>query len=467
MAYEILIEACCADNVDAPSFSWFKKYYYANRNIIDRNRMGESAWQQKHGPYAKLIQALHVGDQFQADGWDIPIYGKVINAKGELEKFVKFVLYAVIDSHSRRIVGHRIAMSENRETILQALELAVENTGMLPFELVTDNHSANLTKVLEYFKDKTEKKGMVWNVDSNPRRKVLIERMFKTLGSKHFKKRYGYIGQGVKSKEKGGRTQQELMDLYTKNKDMFLTYEQIVLVTNSVIEEYNSRILKSLGASPNQRYEKSEQPNAIPVDDFTRISLFNRQSEHKVSRGQITLKNGLQAYEYQLPSEYSVKYNGKTIGVRYADFENIYLYDIESGDPICSVPLKSEIHAAIANQTDEDMKKLHKNSGRIKGINSKTRKQKESLTEAAIVINPNALDTLNRKTTPKDVLKELAQNKNLRDMALKQGVVPEMVAPLPQLDEMLDNALKPKQKENRSPFAPKNPVEIGILNIED
>lgn len=464
-AYELFVEACTKDNMEVPSISWFEKYYYKNRNRIDRNRMGESAWQKKHGNYAKLIQALYRGDQWQMDGWEIPIYAKRRTADGKTEIHFKYILFAIIDSHSRKIIGHRIAESENTETILQALEMAVKETNILPFEIVADNHSFNKTKEADYLKAETDRMGMTWTVDSNPRRKVLVERMFKTLGSKHYKKHYGYFGQGIKTKEKDGRIPQELMDLYTKNSSMFLDYAQIVAITEIVIYEYNNSVMKSLKASPNERYTQSEQPNSIPVDIFTRMALFNRHSEHKVSHGQIIIKRGQYTYEYQLPSEYSVQYNGKDVGVRYADFSQIYLYDLETDAPICSIPQKSEIHAALANQSETDTEKYHKNTGRIMGNNTKVRKQKENLTDTAIIMNPDAIDTLNKVTTSKDVLKELSKNQRIREEMIKQGVNPERVTELPKVDEMLDSSMKPRKKENKHPFSVKG-NEIKRIEID-
>jgi len=461
-AYEVFEELCEAYSLVTPSYRWFQGYYYENRHLIDECAIGKSAWDKDNANYMKIIPALYVGDQWQMDGWRIPIYCKKRNEKGGTEYFVTYNLFAVLDAHSRRIIGYDIAESENTENILKGLERAVETTGILPYEIVADNHSFNKTKEAGNLKADTESLGVTWTIDSNPRRKAILERAFRTLGDKFFKKRYGYIGQGIKTKIKKGITQQELRDIYTKP-DNFLTIEQIKLIVIEVIAAYNDTIRPSLQDTPNNRYAKSEQPNAIQIDMFERISLFNRKSEHKIRHGQIRIKRGQHEYEYQLPAEYSARYNGETVGVRYADFDEIYLYDLETNKPICSVTQKVGAHGALANQTDADKTLFIKNSGRMKGINSKRYKAKESIFSPQNTISPDA--NLNVLLSPKDAVEKVKQSQALRNEALNHGINADMVTPLPFVDEVIDSSMKPrKPKENKHPFAPKN-NEIRKISI--
>jgi transposase InsO family protein len=223
----MFVEGCQHMKVDKiPSWDWFRLFWRKNKNIILPERNGKTAHEKEAGNYAKIIPALHVGDQWQMDGWDIPVYCKKRNEKGGWEYFVRYTLFVVMDTHSRKIIGFDVAESENTETILTSLDMAVRNTKTLPKELVADNHSWNKTKESANLKEVTEKLGMVWTIDSNPRRKAILERAFRTLGDKHFKRYYGYLGQGIKSKIKNGITQQELKDEYSKPENM-LTFEQI------------------------------------------------------------------------------------------------------------------------------------------------------------------------------------------------------------------------------------------------
>jgi transposase InsO family protein len=450
MSHDIFRELCEKKGCRAPGITWFQNFYNANKNIIDRNRFGKAGFEKDSQNYAKIIPALYSGDQWQMDGWRIPVYCKKYRDGGKTEYFVTYCLFAVLDAHSRKIIGFHIS-SENTESILKGLEMAVKETLSLPYEIVADNHSFNRTKEAGSLRDEVERLGVTWTVDSNPRRKAILERTFKTLGERHFKQNYGYIGQGVKSKEKAGITQQELKDLYTKPEN-FLTFDRVVTLTCLIIDKYNNSVLSKLGDTPHNVYGKCEKPHLVPVDIFKRISLFVRKSEYRVRHGQITIQRGAYRYEYQLPAKYSLQYNNRDVCVRYSGFDEIYLYECDTDSPICRVPQKTAIHGALANQTEKDEEYLLKNRGRIRGIEVQARKKKERLFDAASIINPDAYDAVNRITTPKDVIEAARQNGAVREKLREFGINPENVNPFPGVDEMLDTSLKPRKKENRHPF---------------
>jgi len=465
-AYNKFREACEDSKIKTPGFTWFREYKAANKNLIEKNSLGKSRYDAQNRIYATIIPAEYSGDQWQIDGWEIPVYCKKYTGDEKRILFVKYILFAVMDAHSRKIIGTYVSESENTESILKGLEIAVRDTSTLPYEIVSDNHSFHKTQEAGNLKDDFSALGVHWTVDSNPRRKAILERSFRTLGDKHYKKQYGYIGQGVKTKIKNGVTQQELMDIYNKPENM-LGFEQVLAITTLVIDEYNNSVIEKLGDSPNSLYEKSERPHAIPVDIFERMKLFVRKSEYKVIHGQITIQRGMYRHEYQLPAKYSESYNNKTVGVRYADFERIYLYDIDTDKPIDSVCKKPQIHGALANQTPKDMDLLNKNSGRIRGIESKGRKKKRNLYDDAIILNPNAYEHINKITTPKDVIQEIKQKGYLIDSI--QGdydINVNNIAPLPVINTMLDPDFKPeKGKDNKHPFH-KNIDPIEKITIE-
>ena len=461
--YDLFTEACISQNYEVPGWSWFKNYYYNHQPRIDAVRYGNANYQRESAPYAKINPALNAGSQWAADGWEIPIYGYKLNSKGGKEYFVKWVLFVVMDVHSRKIIGYHIAESENTETILKALEMAVRDTGTLPFEIVADNHAWNKTKEAENLKARTDDMGMVWTVDSNPRRKAVLERAFRMLGDNHLKHHYGYVGQGIRSRIKNGITQQELRDIYTKPGNM-LNYEQICTITIDAIYQYNHTVRKGLGESPAARYEASAQPHAIKIGEFVRAGLFCRKSEYTISNGQITIQRGMHKHEYQLPAKFAAQYGGKRVTVRYSEFSEIYLYDLKTDAPICKVSEKVAIHGALADQTERDRELLFRNAGRVKGVKSHMRKQRESLFDAASSINPNVYEAANRVTMSKDVLKNAAQNYEVRRALSEQGIDINRVAPLPVVDELLEPSLKPRRKDNRHPFEVKN-AEFKVLHI--
>lgn len=463
--HERLLHACRKEEIETPSFSWLRLFSKKNYNLIEDTRKGKT----KDAPiYAKIIPALNAGSQWQIDGWTLPFWCKKPNGKGGYEKYVRYILFAVMDAHSRKIVGFHVAESENTETILKGLEKAVKHTGYLSFEIVADNHSWNNTKIADNIKEKFAELDVVWTIDSNPRRKAIVERSFRTLGDKHFKHMYGYLGQGVKTKVKKGKVAQELLDKYGKTENM-LTYDQIVANAVLAVHEYNNSIIKKLKDTPNNLYEKSEKPHIKPVDDFTRMGLFFRESEATIRNGQITIQRGaFNKYEYQLPAEYFEQWNNKTVAYRRGDsFEYIYLYDIETGTPICCLSQKSDIHGALADQGEKDKEQLFKNSGRAKGIESKAQKRKDKLSEEADTINPAAFGYLNELTTPKDTLAEVQRTHEMqRDLVEDYGIAPANILEFPEARGTLDPSLRTKENDMSRPFRVKEYKEMTKLIIK-
>ncbi|MFZ4547549.1 MAG: integrase catalytic domain-containing protein [Bacteroidales bacterium] len=460
MSYEKFTEACEAEKQKCPSYQWFRTFYATNKNTFAQNRYGQAEFEKYNQGYAKIIPALYAGDQWQMDGWRIPIYCKKYRADGKTEYFVTYNLFSVIDAHSRKIIGYCISESENTQSILKGIETAVKRTLTLPYEIVADNHSFNKTKEAGNIKSEMELLGVTWTVDSNPRRKAILERSFRTLGDKYFKNQYGYIGQGIKSKEKGGITQQELRDIFTKP-DNFLIFEQVVAIATDVILQYNANVIKKLKDTPVNLYEKSEKPHAIPINQYQYLQLFTLKTEHKITHGQINIQRGAHRYEYQLSAEDAHGHNGQTVTVRYADFDTIYLYDRKTDKPICSVNQKLPIHGAKANQTDKDKELMFMNKGRLEGVKAKARNQKQLWRDEAALISPDAYETVNRLTTPKDIIEKLRTDENLRGELVEQGINPYNVPELPKFSEMLDPSMNPQREKAR-----KNPYHKGFDDIK-
>ena len=218
--------------------------------------------------------------------------------------------------------------------------------------------------------------------------------------------------------------------------------------------------------NPNNLYEKSEKPHAINIDYFQRLQLFIRRTEHKISHGQITICRSGNKYEYQLPAEFSGKYNNQTVGVRYDNFNEICLYELDTDKPICIVREKPAIHGALANQTDLDREYLLKNKGRIKGIETQSRKRMEKIFSVANADNTDAFERVNKRTNSKDVISEIRGSAILRAEFYEQfGTNINTVTAIPKVNENLNPALRPQRKEKRHPFQRTGTMEKMIIDM--
>ncbi|MHB8207787.1 hypothetical protein [Mucilaginibacter sp.] len=448
-----IIPMCAKANVGVPSISWVKSFIKNNTKHNEYTTRYGSDKAGKTMPYASIQPAMHADKQWQVDGWNLPFY-----FKNEFGKMDKLTLIAIKDSYSRKVVGYSISRSENRMSIMEAFDDAISNTGCLPFEIVVDNHSFNKTKEAEYFINEITKIGVAWTVTENPQHKSIAERGFKKLGENYCKKHYGYIGQGIKTKEKNGRSSDELIQQYGTKAGKIMSENEIALIGISVVKEFNETIANGYVISPNQLYEQSEKPARFEIDLFERLRILTKRTEHKISRGQINIVIAGRKHEYQVNAATYSNYNGKKVAVRYDTPELIYIFDIQNDAAICSVKQKSKIHGALADQTERDIQLLAQNKGRSKGIIAQSRKHTEDVVAKALQLHPEALEILHYHTTPKDVLKQAEIDADFRHEAEKRGYDLSRITTVPKTTE-ITNAVYLNKKQSRkeqSPFTPTN-----------
>lgn len=457
--FDKICKACEKKGWEKPSLSWVKlkiRDYY----LFGGARDGVNYEFYNRRPYLGVLNAQNANSQWQIDGWRLPFY---------MKGFETLTLFWVIDSYSKKVLGSFIDSSENTETILKGLASAVKETGVLPFEIVSDNHSFNQTKEAQDFKERLSKIGVTWTVSMNPRRKSNVERSFRTFGDDFCKNEYGYIGQGIKTRMKNGKPSQEYIDKAVKNP---LTREQIVLIAGRCIEEYNNKI-GSDGKSPNMRYEEavndeSRKKKSFAVSDLDVLSLFIRRSEAIARRGQITIERGGVKYEYVMNAKQYVKYNNKRFGIRYASFDQIYIYDIDTDKCLDCLQRKKYAHGALADQTEDDIKLINKHSGRLRGIENAIKKEQEKIYKEAVSIDPDAAYIMNPLLTPKADFEEYKRNGNLMRFADRHGIRPEDV---PEINVECEKETKEpeyrKRRKAESPFHCEKRVAIDLSSLDE
>lgn len=444
--HKVVCELARENGRKEPSLGTVKNRIKELLPIVESDQLGNDEYNYKKLAYASMERATESNLQWQIDGWDLPFY---------MEGFRRLTLFWVMDAHSGKIVGYQIAPSESTETILKGIENAVENTGVLPLEIVSDNHSFNKTAEAEYFKDTLEKiGGTKWTVSSNPRYKSFVERSFKTFGEQHCKEMPGYIGEGIKTKNPKGRTSQDLLDQYQKAGN-WLTAEQIQMIAVKCITDYNEAKGKD-GMTRNERYDACLCKYTVQVNFILRLRLFIRTAKYKVDRGQINIVREGVKYEFQLRSNLFKRLNGKDVNVRYVNFDEIYLFDIKTDQHIATVPRKQKIHGALADQTEEDELLLYKHKGRLEGIKSINKKTFESYAKNAYSIDYDAAYAINPKLNNKDLIKEFEQKGELRRELERHGTQLEYVTSFPKVKEVKcydpAEADRKAAKRRESPF---------------
>lgn len=450
---ELIKEACGEKQYKVPSLSWVKQNRRTHLRNIDtfNSRYGQSEANKKM-PHASLHHPKFSNDQWQMDGWNLPFWGKG-------EKYTqRYTLVRLIDSSSKKVVGYSIGKSENTELIMEGIRDAVNKTGILPFEILTDNHAFNQTKEAKNLQSLLAKKGTNWIVTQNPQYKSIVERYNKHLDNL-CKDYYGYLGEGVRAKSIDALAKPEMIDQYIKN---LLSEQEIIGIAIEIVERYNKTI-QSSGKSSNELYVQNANPNPIVASMFDRAELLTLQTEMTIRRGQITFFKKLVKHEFQLPASLYQQYNDTTVKVCYEDLrEGVYLFNIKTGEAITYLAPKAKINGAKINQTQADIEALNKHAGRTKGIKSQASKELQAIAQKALEIDPDAYLRLNAVTTPKNIVQEMQQDSSLRRIAEAKGLnlrelhVPERHNP------GITSSLMPKKKEV-SPFKATN----NIIKIAD
>lgn len=434
--------------------------------VVYGHRYGADKMRYDMLSYASIKRVEYANDVWALDGWTMPFYYRD-PSDGRLKTLC---LFAVMDGYSKKIVGYSISRSENTETILDGLEDAVRKTGELPFEIVSDNHSFNQTKIAENHKKALERYGVTWTVSSNPRYKQVIERSFRTFGECYAKQQYGYTGQGIRSISPDARISQELFDKYMKA-GYLLTEDQIKAIAIYCVDMWNNGV-GSEGKSPNQLYEESERPNSIKLEDWTTnpvfYDLFTRDmAEITVINGQINITRAGRKYEYQLTSDQAYKFNNKPVTVKYIDLsEGVYIYDPSTGDPVGYVKLKEKAHGALANRTEEDAAILGKVSSINKAWVRKGEKKLLNLRESA---DPRLIELVNQRTTPKNVIQDMRENTRYAAECARLGVDFLTTPDLSVFNEAYDTDRLLREKEEKTASSPftsnkKEKVDLSFLD---
>ncbi|TSE08651.1 transposase family protein, partial [Aquimarina algiphila] len=121
------------------------------------------------------------------------------HTKDDKSKGFLFVI-AVKDVHSGDILGYSFDYSENRWSVTNALKMAVENTGYLPYEIVADRFPGHNTKEVKALTHNLSLMGVKMTVTHKATGKPHVERGFGTIQSVFMQESKYYYGEGIQSR---------------------------------------------------------------------------------------------------------------------------------------------------------------------------------------------------------------------------------------------------------------------------
>lgn len=253
------------------------------------------------------------------------------------EKGIAFLwFFVVMDVHSRKIIGYSCGRSENHSLVIQSIVNAVKNTGYLPNEMLIDNGSC-----FSHEKFKQLEESMSFLAGTYVRRhlpkhaqdKAHVERFFSTFQTTVCKGKYGYMGEGIRSKREEGRPPREKTEEFMKRKNL-RSEAEIRLLLDQLIEEYNDLKINEHRHAPDLAFQIAQlHPDAKWITENQYALLFwNSIKEYQVRNSCVLLSEGNRKAQFQYliyDHDLRLSLNGTKVQVCYdkSDRSKIKLFD--------------------------------------------------------------------------------------------------------------------------------------------
>lgn len=359
-----------------PSDSWFSNILAQDHTAFltaegRYGKKGRKSW--LYRGYIPTQGALHAGDCWQADGTRVNFIGH--KSDDGSEKFLYVI--AIRDVHSGDLLGLHLDTKEDRWGYINALRMAVDFTGYLPYELVHDRFPGHQTDEWEAVKEKLQTAGVKVTITSLPNAKSAVERMFGTIQTVFMQDSEYYYGEGIQSRrDYAHRAPEYLYQVRKRANKAGWNFDESWQEMMKVVDRYRntklsdySRKYHDIKLSPRQLHEQSEKPAVIWADALLRIELFGLEKPAQIKHSGL-IKTEIQrvTYHYQV-DDYEVLSQYKDVRLKYdmEDLSTVYIFDQEE-NYLCEA---REFRAPVLSGPDADYKALGKAKARLKQIEEK------------------------------------------------------------------------------------------------
>ncbi len=246
------------------------------------------------------------------------------------------ILFAVMDIHSRKIIGYASDKSENHRVVLSAVRMAAEATGYLPSEILRDNGSC--FKHDKYKALETHMAALGTNIrvhlPQHPNDKGHIENFFSTFQTTICKGKFGYLGEGIKSKRESGRPSRKVL-LEAIKRENLRSKSELEQLLAEAIAEFNSSSINPSKKAPSIAYAIADtcQFSYKLSENEIALMFWNRVQEYHVRQSMILLSEGSfrnKQFQYLIEDEeLRLRLNGTIVIVCYqkTDRDRIKLFD--------------------------------------------------------------------------------------------------------------------------------------------
>lgn len=324
--------ACELVEKAVPSVSWIDQLL---RQTAIKRMCADSRWGVGSGRgdfykgYIPTTRALYAGDCWQMDGTRVNILSHASNDKKQ--RFLTIV--AVRDVYSGDILGVGFGLVENRWMYLDAMRMAVENAGYLPYELVHDKFPGYNTEEMGVTWDILKKLDVKRTVTAVATGKAQTERWFGTWQSVFLNREKYYYGEGVRSTRAYAHRSSEYLAKLRKEaqEEGFdfdaawqMAWRAVCGYRNTPIKHYSK---KQIDATPMELHEQCEKPHVKVLERWELARVFWPQTTLQIRRNMVTLTVQKQEYMYAVPQvllnqeSLTIRYNQKDLSTVVAFYE--------------------------------------------------------------------------------------------------------------------------------------------------
>jgi hypothetical protein len=333
--------ACEISGKQTPSERWIGTIMqqHNTKYLTALNRYGDNGrFAVMYKGYVPLQNALYAGDCWQIDGTRVNIIShKSTNAEVVSRQEFLYIV-CVRDVHSGDILGWSFGLAEDRWMYINALKMAVKESGYLPYQLVRDRFPGHNTPEYINFETDLTIRGVKITETSSATGKAQLERFFSTWQTVFMQDSAYYYGEGIRStRPYAHRSEAYLKDIISKAKKDGWNFEDACNETEIMIDAYRSTQLckysrkhKMVEKSPIELHTDSEKPHVIKISSHQFTYLFGLRKELQLKRGGLLITE-IQKYQfiYRCTDHKIVsKYDKVMIVYQMEDLSKVYLYEV-------------------------------------------------------------------------------------------------------------------------------------------
>lgn len=261
-------------------------------------------------PYLDRKRCSRFGLQWQVDTFDVPLacidildpkIKKALSKKDVGEIVIKCCI--VVDNHSGAIIGFSSDRSENHRMVIAALRMAVYNTGILPIELLADNHKLYGDEEFLHIRAMLQLFGCRFRQEKlrHPQDKSVVEQTVRNIHA-IFRRYSGYTGHGIRSRRRDSRPTAGYRKEAFKPQHV-RDVAGIDLLIPEIIKQYNDHSFNEK-PTPTQLRESSQEPVELKIEKWKVAKLFWVSKWAPVIGGKIKFTYGdkykFRMYDYEL-----------------------------------------------------------------------------------------------------------------------------------------------------------------------